>query len=89
MCVLCAMYYILYVMYCVLCTVCYVLCTMYCVLYNCPTVRLLQVLTDIVDGDRPSHEEFMANLGMAAVKLQESLVKVIEYVASKDNLSQL
>lgn len=47
------------------------------------------MLTDIVDGEHPTHEEFMANLGMAAEKLQLSLNKVIEYMTNKDKLSDL
>lgn len=43
----------------------------------------LKVVTDIVDGDRPTHEEFMENLGTAAKSLQESLVKIVDFVAGK------
>lgn len=43
----------------------------------------LKVITDIVDGGRPTHEEFMANLGIAAVKLQEQLLKVVEFVSGR------
>eukprot|EP00520_Triparma_pacifica_P007417 CAMPEP_0118650844 /NCGR_PEP_ID=MMETSP0785-20121206/10463_1 /TAXON_ID=91992 /ORGANISM="Bolidomonas pacifica, Strain CCMP 1866" /LENGTH=239 /DNA_ID=CAMNT_0006543245 /DNA_START=17 /DNA_END=736 /DNA_ORIENTATION=+ len=38
----------------------------------------VKVVTDLVDGDQPSHEEFMANLGSAAEALQASIPKVLE-----------
>jgi len=44
---------------------------------------VLKVVTDIVDGDRPTHEEFMENLGTAAKSLQESLIKIVDFVAGK------
>eukprot|EP00551_Chaetoceros_affinis_P020229 CAMPEP_0203728176 /NCGR_PEP_ID=MMETSP0092-20131115/13070_1 /ASSEMBLY_ACC=CAM_ASM_001090 /TAXON_ID=426623 /ORGANISM="Chaetoceros affinis, Strain CCMP159" /LENGTH=130 /DNA_ID=CAMNT_0050610105 /DNA_START=21 /DNA_END=413 /DNA_ORIENTATION=- len=40
----------------------------------------LKVMSDILDGDKPTQEEFMDNLGMAAKSLQEALPKVIEQV---------
>mmetsp|Transcript_19930 Transcript_19930/g.41953 ORF Transcript_19930/g.41953 Transcript_19930/m.41953 type:complete len:250 (+) Transcript_19930:205-954(+) len=43
----------------------------------------IKVVTDIVDGDKPSHEEFMENLGTAAKSLQDALPKVIDYVCNK------
>lgn len=43
----------------------------------------VKVVTDIVDGDKPSHEEFMENLGTAAQSLQSALPKVIDYVCEK------
>lgn len=43
----------------------------------------VKVVTDIVDGTKPSHEEFMENLGTAAKKLQSTLPKVIDYVCDK------
>mmetsp|Transcript_24040 Transcript_24040/g.58050 ORF Transcript_24040/g.58050 Transcript_24040/m.58050 type:complete len:251 (+) Transcript_24040:24-776(+) len=43
----------------------------------------VKVVTDIVDGDKPSHEEFMENLGTAANSLQSALPKVIEYICDK------
>lgn len=43
----------------------------------------VKVVTDIVDGTKPSHEEFMENLGTAAEKLQSTLPKVIDYVCDK------
>lgn len=43
----------------------------------------VKVVTDIVDGDRPTQEEFLENLGTAAQKLQAALPKVVEYLAEK------
>jgi 5'-methylthioadenosine nucleosidase len=43
----------------------------------------LKVVTDIVDGDRPTHEEFMENLGKAGVSLQTNLLRLIEYMVGK------
>jgi 5'-methylthioadenosine nucleosidase len=43
----------------------------------------VKVVTDIVDGDKPSHEEFMENLGTAARSLQSTLPRVIDYVCDK------
>jgi 5'-methylthioadenosine nucleosidase len=43
----------------------------------------LKVVTDIVDSDRPTHVEFLENLHAAAKSLQESLPKIVEFVAGK------
>eukprot|EP01032_Pedospumella_encystans_P014586 gene14586-16742_t len=43
----------------------------------------LKVVTDIVDGDRPTTEEFLENLGTAAKSLQEKIPKVIDFVAGR------
>ncbi|KAL9179645.1 hypothetical protein ACHAXT_008935 [Thalassiosira profunda] len=43
----------------------------------------VKVVTDIVDGDKPSHEEFLENLGTAAKSLQSALPKVIDFVCEK------
>lgn len=40
----------------------------------------VKVITDIVDGGVPSHEEFMENLSSAAQSLQSALPKVLAYV---------
>jgi len=42
----------------------------------------VKVVTDIVDGDIPSHDEFLANLQTAAESLQTALPKVIEYMCA-------
>lgn len=43
----------------------------------------VKVVTDIVDSDRPTHEEFLENLHEAARSLQDALPKVLEYVTDK------
>jgi len=45
----------------------------------------VKVVTDIVDGDKPTQEEFFENLGAAAKSLQESLPKVIEHVCGRSH----
>lgn len=50
----------------------------------CETPYLgVKVVTDIVDGDVPTHDEFLANLASAAKSLQDALPKVLEYVTDK------
>lgn len=43
----------------------------------------VKVVTDIVDGDQPTQEEFMANLNSAAESLQSALPKVIDQICGK------
>lgn len=43
----------------------------------------VKVVTDIVDGDRPTHEEFLENLAAASKSLQEKLPKIVEFVMGK------
>jgi 5'-methylthioadenosine nucleosidase len=42
-------------------------------------------VTDIVDGEKPTEEEFLENLHSASVKLQEVLPQAIDYVCGKDH----
>jgi 5'-methylthioadenosine nucleosidase len=51
-------------------------------LYSVPIVGV-KVVTDLVDGDRPAHEEFMENLGTAAKALQDTIGKVIDAVVKQ------
>ena len=44
----------------------------------------LKVVTDIVDGNQPTHEEFLANLQTASEQLQRALPLLLDYIASKD-----
>jgi 5'-methylthioadenosine nucleosidase len=44
----------------------------------------IKVVTDIVDGTQPTHEEFLANLQKASEQLQHALPMVLDYVASKE-----
>eukprot|EP01038_Epipyxis_sp_PR26KG_P005867 gene5867-8091_t len=48
----------------------------------------IKVITDIVDGDRPTHEEFLENLGTASQSLQKMLPDVIDFIFGK-KLSEL
>ena len=48
----------------------------------------IKVITDIVDGDRPTQDEFMENLSTAAKSLQDTIPRVIEYIVGK-RLSEL
>lgn len=43
----------------------------------------LKVVTDIVDGDRPTQDEFLENLSAASKSLQEKLPKIVEFVMGK------
>lgn len=43
----------------------------------------VKAVTDIVDGDRPTQDEFLENLHTAAAALQQVLPKVLEFVAGK------
>ena len=43
----------------------------------------LKVVTDLIDGGRPSHEEFMENLGKAAESLQVNVGKVLDFLKSE------
>ena len=43
----------------------------------------IKVITDIVDGTRPTHEEFLENLHAASVSLHGALLKTIQYLEGK------
>ena len=43
----------------------------------------VKVVTDIVDGEHPTQDEFLQNLSAAAESLKHSLPRVISYVAGK------
>jgi 5'-methylthioadenosine nucleosidase len=45
----------------------------------------VKVVTDIVDGDRPTEEEFLENLLTASKRLQEALPLVLDYVSGKSH----
>ncbi len=55
-----------------------------CELHKTPHFGV-KVVTDIVDGDKPTQEEFLANLGTAAKSLQEALPKVVEFICDKNH----
>lgn len=60
-----------------------------CKLFDTPFVGL-KVVTDIVDGEHPTQDEFLANLHTASLSLQQALPKVLNYVCgvegTKDEL---
>lgn len=53
-----------------------------CGIYKKPFV-CVKSITDIVDGSRPAHEEFLENLGTAARSLQDALPRVLDFIAGK------
>lgn len=55
-----------------------------CELHGTPYFGL-KVVTDIVDGDKPTQEEFFENLGTAAKSLQEALPKVVEHICGRNH----
>lgn len=48
----------------------------------------VKAITDIVDGDRPTQDEFLENLNAAAAALQRTVPEVLQFLAGKQ-LSQL
>ena len=48
----------------------------------------IKVVTDIVDGDRPTEEEFLENLHTAAYSLQQVIPTALDFVVGK-NFSEL
>lgn len=54
---------------------------------NVPFVAL-KVVTDIVDGDRTTQEEFLENLSAASRSLQHELPRIISFMLGK-KLSEL
>lgn len=45
----------------------------------------IKVVTDIVDGDRPTQDEFLENLHTASRSLQDAIPKVLESVCGKEH----
>lgn len=43
----------------------------------------LKAVTDIVDGDKPTHEEFLENLHAASAAIEKAVAAALEYVAGK------
>ena len=46
----------------------------------------VKAVTDIVDGDRPSHEEFLENLGSACKALEDAVPRVLEHLVESESL---
>nr|GMD02547.1 5'-methylthioadenosine/S-adenosylhomocysteine nucleosidase 2-like [Ipomoea batatas]GMD04993.1 5'-methylthioadenosine/S-adenosylhomocysteine nucleosidase 2-like [Ipomoea batatas] len=49
---------------------------------------LLKAVTDIVDGDKPTAEEFLQNLAAVAAALDEAATQIIDFISGK-SLSEL
>lgn len=48
----------------------------------------IKAVTDIVDGDKPTSEEFLQNLSAVTVALGESVARVVDYISGK-SISEL
>lgn len=53
-----------------------------CELANVPFFAV-KVVTDIVDGERVTQDEFFENLAAASASLQEKIPKVVEFVTGR------
>ena len=51
-------------------------------IFKVPTI-LIKGVTDIVDGNRPTSEEFLENLAAVTAQLDESITKVIDFISGK------
>lgn len=51
-------------------------------------VVFLKAVTDLVDGDKPTAEEFLQNLTVVTAALEETATRVIDFINGK-NLSDL
>ena len=49
----------------------------------------IKVITDIVDGDMATEEEFLANLATAAKSLQATVPKVVEFLSKAGSVDKL
>lgn len=46
-------------------------------------VVFIKAVTDIVDGDKPTAEEFLQNLAAVSAALEEAVTRVIDYINGK------
>ena len=53
-----------------------------CQLHEIPHFGV-KVVTDIVDGQRPTHEEFLENLHIAAQQLEETLSRIVDFCSDR------
>ncbi|CAA7016550.1 unnamed protein product [Microthlaspi erraticum] len=51
-------------------------------IFKVPTI-IIKGVTDIVDGGRPTSEEFLENLAEVTANLDESVTKVIDFISGK------
>lgn len=58
-----------------------------CAMHKVPFVAIKSI-TDLVDGEHPNEEEFLANLTLASERLTEKLVEVVRWFAThlRDNI---
>lgn len=52
-------------------------------MFDVPFVAV-KTITDIVDGDKPTQDEFLENLGAAAKALQAAVPRVLQFIAGKE-----
>lgn len=43
----------------------------------------IKAVTDIIDGDKPTTEEFLENLAAVAAALEKAVTEVIDYINGK------
>ena len=43
----------------------------------------VKAVTDIVDGEKPTSEEFLENLAAVAAALEQAVAQVIDYISGK------
>ena len=55
-----------------------------CALHNHTPFIGVKVVTDIVDGNVPTQDEFLANLAAASKSLQEALPKILDFVIGQN-----
>lgn len=51
-------------------------------LQNVPVI-FIKAVTDIVDGEKPTAEEFMQNLAAVTAALNQSVTKVVDFINGK------
>ena len=52
-------------------------------LYHDTPFIALKAVTDIVDGDQPSQEEFLANLASAAKAIRTAILATLDFMEGK------
>lgn len=51
-------------------------------LLKVPTI-FIKAVTDIVDGDKPTAEEFLQNLAAVSAALGEAVTRVVDFIEGK------
>lgn len=57
-------------------------------MFSTPAI-FVKAVTDIVDGDKPTAEEFLQNLISVTAALDEAVTKVVEFISSGKRISDL